>query len=130
MVDIKRIGEDREVRSGTSRYQIAIGELASVRYHPADMALRVFISYSHDSQEHVDRLWKLSQRLRRDGVDCRIDQQEESPAEGWPRWCKHEIRDADFVLVACTENYRRRYEGEEDEGVGLGGQWEGGILLV
>jgi tetratricopeptide (TPR) repeat protein len=99
-----------------------------VRYHPADMAPQVFISYSHDNQEHMDRLWDLSERLRRDGVDCRIDQQEESPAEGWPRWCKHEIRDADFVLVACTENYRPRYEGEEGEGVGLGGQWEGYVI--
>ena len=128
MVDIKRIGEDREVRSGTSRYQIAIGELASVRYHPADMAPRVFISYSHDSQEHMDRVWALSERLRRDGVDCRIDQQEESPAEGWPRWCRNQVQEAEFVLIACTETYLRRYEGKEVEGKGRGGNWEGFVI--
>ena len=92
------------------------------------MAPRVFISYSHDSQDHMDRAWDLSERLRRDGVDCRIDQQEESPAEGWPRWCKRQIRDADFVFVLCTENYLKRYEGEEEAGTGLGGQWEGYVI--
>jgi tetratricopeptide (TPR) repeat protein len=125
VIDIKRIGEDREVRSGTSRDQIAIGELASVRYHPADMAPRVFISYSHDSQEHMDRVWTLSERLRRDGVDCRIDQHEVSPAEGWPRWCRNQVQEAQFVLIACTETYRRRYEGKEEAGKGRGAQWEG-----
>jgi TIR domain len=128
VVDIKRIGEDREVRSGTSRYQIAIGELASVRYHPADMAPQVFISYSHDNQEHMDRLWDLSERLRRDGVDCRIDQQEESPAEGWPRWCRNQVQEAQFVLIACTETYLRRYEGKEWAGKELGGQWGGFVI--
>jgi hypothetical protein len=31
----------------------------------------------------MDRVWHLSKKLRGDGVDCRIDQHEESPAEGW-----------------------------------------------
>ena len=56
------------------------------------MAPRVFISYSHDNQEHMDRVWELSEKLRGDGVDCRIDQHEESPAEGWPRWCTNQVR--------------------------------------
>ena len=60
----------------------AIGPPADLRYHPASMAPRVFISYSHDSQEHMDRVWQLSERLRRDGVDCRIDQHGESSAVG------------------------------------------------
>lgn len=92
------------------------------------MALRVFISYSHDSQEHMDRVWDLSERLLGDGVDCCIDQHEEAPAEGWPRWCKHQIRDANFVFVVCTATYLRRYEGDEEEGKGLGGQWEGYVI--
>ncbi len=43
----------------------------------------VFISYSHDSPAHRDSVLVLSDRLRGDGVDCRIDQYEESPQEGW-----------------------------------------------
>ena len=38
--------------------------------------MRVFISYSHDSAEHKDRVWDLCERLRHDGIDCRIDQHE------------------------------------------------------
>ncbi len=46
----------------------------------------VFISYSQDSEEHKKRVLDLSNRLRGDGVDCSIDQYEESPPEGWTRW--------------------------------------------
>jgi len=67
-----------------------------LRYHPASMALRVFISYSHDSQGHMDRVWQLSERLRCDGVDCRIDQHEESPAVGMT-----------MDAVLCTRCYSR-----------------------
>ncbi len=66
-------------------------------------AVNVFISYTHDTPEHEDRVWELSERLRGDGIDCRLDQQEESPAEGWPRWCRNRIKEARFVLVVCTE---------------------------
>ena len=92
------------------------------------MAPRVFISYTHDSLEHIDRVWDLSERLRADGVDCCIDQQEESPPEGWPRWCRNQVQEAQFVLVACTETYQRRYEGKEEPDKGLGGQWEGFVI--
>jgi len=99
-----------------------------LRYHPASMPLRVFISYSHDNQEHMDRVWELSERLRGDGVDCRIDQQEESPPEGWPRWCRNQVLESQFVLVACTETYQRRYEGNEEPETGRGAQWEGFVI--
>lgn len=89
---------------------------------------KVFISYSHDSQEHKNRVFELSERLRSEGVDCHIDQYEMSPAEGWPKWMRNQIRWADFVLVVCTENYQRRYEGTESVGRGAGAKWEGGII--
>src|SRR5271165_2929879 len=78
------------------------------------MPTRVFISYSHDTPEHLDRVWELSERLRADGIDCRIDQHEESPREGWPRWCLDQIEESQFVLVACTATYLRRYRGKEE----------------
>ena len=64
---------------------------------------KVFISYSHDSPEHAERVLDLSDRLRQDGIDCHIDQYEVSPPEGWPRWMEDRIEWADFVLVVCTE---------------------------
>ena len=91
------------------------------------MPLRVFISYSHDSQEHMDRVWNLSERLRGDGVDCRIDQHGE-PEEGWPRWSRNQVQECEFVLIACTETYLRRYEGKADVGEGRGSKWEGFVI--
>jgi hypothetical protein len=32
----------------------------------------VFISYSHDTPEHVERVLSLANQLRRDGVECRL----------------------------------------------------------
>src|SRR5450755_1727876 len=89
---------------------------------------RVFISYSHDSPEHLDRTLALSARLRMAGVDCRIDQYEESPEEGWPLWCEEQVEQSSFVLVACTETYLRRFKKKELPQVGLGGTWEGHII--
>jgi len=88
----------------------------------------VFISYTHDSEEHMQRVGQLSDKLRRSGVDCEIDQYEMSPAGGWAQWSEQRIEEADFVLVVCTETYRRRLLGEEGKGKGLGGRWEGWII--
>ncbi len=89
---------------------------------------KVFISYSHDSQEHKNRVLHLSDRLRADGIDCSIDQYVFSPPEGWPQWMENQIEDADFVLVVCTETYEHRFKGKEETGKGLGVKWEGAIL--
>jgi hypothetical protein len=89
---------------------------------------KVFISYSHDSEVHCKRVLELSNQLRAHGVDCHIDQYEESPPAGWPRWCDRQVREAVFVLVACTQVYLRRFRGEEEQGKGLGGTWEGHII--
>lgn len=91
-------------------------------HHP-----KVFISYSHDSLEHSDRVRELSDKLRADGIDCNLDQYETSPPEGWPLWMEKQIRDAEFVLMVCTETYHRRVMKEEVPGKGLGVAWEGHI---
>src|SRR5713101_5558501 len=88
----------------------------------------VFISYSHDSQEHADRVLALSDHLRSDGIDCILDQYEDSPPEGFPRWMDRQIRDADFVLMICTPTYYRRVMGEEKPGTGHGVAWESTLI--
>jgi hypothetical protein len=88
----------------------------------------VFVSYSHDSPEHQDQVLRLSNKLRSEGIDAILDQYEESPPEGWPRWLEKGIESADFVIVVCTETYSRRVLGKEPEGVGNGVKWEGGLI--
>jgi WD40 repeat protein len=89
---------------------------------------KVFISYSHDSPEHVDRVLSFSNRLRKDGIDCILDQYEPAPSEGWPRWTEKQVLHADFVLLVCTETYYKRVTGEEKPGVGRGVRWEGNLI--
>jgi hypothetical protein len=93
------------------------------------IALKVFISYSHDSQIHKDRVLALCDRLRDDGIDCNIDQYEPSPLEGWQRWMLTEIEAADLVLIVCSEPYNRRFRGQEETGKGKGAIWEGGVII-
>lgn len=35
---------------------------------------KVFISYSHDTVEHQERVLDLADRLRADGIDAEVDQ--------------------------------------------------------
>ncbi len=99
--------------------------IAAPSYHKMP---KVFISYSHDSLEHMDRVLDISDRLRVEGIDCTIDQYEMSPARGWAHWTASQIEDADFVLVVCTEIYMRRFKGKEQTGTGLGVKWEGAVI--
>ena len=92
-------------------------------------AVRVFISYSHDSDEHRANVLRLAQELRRAGVDAWIDQFiEAEPPLSWPLWMTEQIEHANFVLVVVTETYARRFMGRESIGRGLGVRWEGAII--
>src|SRR6185437_8398326 len=68
--------------------------------------VRVFVSYSHDSVTHKERVLALANRLRHEGVDAHIDAYEDSPPQGWPSWMIEQARDA----------------------AGLGARWEGNII--
>ncbi|MDZ3835826.1 MAG: TIR domain-containing protein [Rhodospirillales bacterium] len=91
-------------------------------------APKVFISYSHDSARHQERVLGLADRLRADGIDAEIDQYNMAPPEGWPLWCERQVAAADIVLMVCTETYRRRVSGDEEPGRGLGVVWEARII--
>lgn len=91
--------------------------------------VQVFISYSHDSKEHAERVLALADRLRGDGLDCLLDQYEPAPPQGWPRWMEEQLEAADFVLVVSTAGYLRRAGGKERPGVGRGVRFDS-VLLV
>jgi hypothetical protein len=89
---------------------------------------RLFISYSHDSREHEDKVCALADRLREGGIDAIVDQYNTAPQEGWPMWMDREIQKADFVALVCTETYLRRVEGQEEPGKGRGVLWEAKLI--
>ncbi len=89
----------------------------------------VFISYSHDSDDHRAHVLGLSERLRQDGIETILDRYVNgSPAEGWPRWMLNGLDAAARVLCVCTETYYRRFRGHEAPGKGKGVDWEGAII--
>lgn len=90
--------------------------------------IQVFISYSHDSETHMDRVVELSNKLREYGIDCMLDQYKISPEEGWPKWCYNQIIQANFVIVICSEIYYQRFQGRAPRGSGAGAKWEGFII--
>ena len=103
-------------------------------YLEADPMKRVsvFISYSHDSQEHRKRvLEQIANRLRYDDIDANLDQYtEHQPPRSWPAWMVREIKRADYVLLVCTQKYRERFEGDSPKGQGQGAKWEGAIITL
>ena len=88
-------------------------------------ALRAFISYSHDSGEHEQRVLALADQLRADGIEAWIDQYVQDPAEGWHAWMRSQVAQADRVLLIFTEAYARQFFGSEADGHGLGATFEG-----
>ena len=72
---------------------------------------RVFISYSHDSPEHRERVLKFAYRLRKDGVGAWIDQFDMHHADPWRTWMRQEIEKARKVLMVFTPTYMRRFQG-------------------
>uniref|UniRef100_UPI0025F192E3 toll/interleukin-1 receptor domain-containing protein n=1 Tax=uncultured Thiodictyon sp. TaxID=1846217 RepID=UPI0025F192E3 len=85
---------------------------------------QIFLSYSHDSPEHRERVLALSERLRADGIDTRLDQYlNGTPDETWPRWMLNQLDWADRCLWVCTPTYYRRFRGLEAPGIGRGVDW-------
>ncbi|MBL4798333.1 MAG: toll/interleukin-1 receptor domain-containing protein [Oleispira sp.] len=66
---------------------------------------KVFISYSHDSQEHKKWVLDLSTRLRNSGVDAIIDQWELRPGDDLPHFMETHLADSDYVVMVCTDKY-------------------------
>src|SRR5947207_15793252 len=73
--------------------------------------IRVFLSYSWDSEAHKQQVLNLAQRLRKDGIDAQIDSFTPFPPEGWQRWMENEIEAAKFVIVIATDKYETLFVG-------------------
>lgn len=92
--------------------------------------IKVFISYTHDSEEHKSKVLGIAQRLReKEGIEVNLDQYlNGTPKQGWPRWMLDSIDDATHVLCVCTDEYYRRFRGHEDANTGKGADWEGAAI--
>nr|WP_279153065.1 toll/interleukin-1 receptor domain-containing protein [Pseudomonas mosselii] len=66
---------------------------------------KVFISYSHDSQEHKQWVLEFATRLRNSGIDAILDQWELQPGDDLPHFMERNLASADRVLMVCTDRY-------------------------
>lgn len=88
----------------------------------------VFISYSQDSLFFADQVLSFANKLRSEGIDAILDQYEEAPSEGWPRWMENSINRADYVIVIGSKGYYDKIYGNVESGKGRGVKWEGNLI--
>ena len=78
---------------------------------------KVFVSYSHDSDEHKEWVLQLSAKLRQNGVDVTLDRWDLGAGDDITLFMEKGVRDSDRVLVICTDAYVRKADAGEG-GVG------------
>ncbi|WP_312770257.1 toll/interleukin-1 receptor domain-containing protein [Pseudoxanthomonas mexicana] len=66
---------------------------------------RVFVSYSHDSQDHKDWVLTLATRLVANGVDVVLDQWDLKLGSDLPLFMEAGLTGSQRVLAICTEQY-------------------------
>jgi hypothetical protein len=86
----------------------------------APLVIRVFISYSDAEQ---DQALELADRLRAEGVNATLNAYVAHPE---PAWASREIREADFVIVVCSNTYKQGYESRNSGSAGLA--WESMLI--
>lgn len=82
----------------------------------SDQAPLVFISYSHDSDEHKEWVLKLATRLTENGINVLLDQWDVALGDDFPKFMER-VRQCDRVLMICTATYVAKAD-EGEGGVG------------
>ncbi|HVQ97001.1 MAG TPA: TIR domain-containing protein [Mycobacteriales bacterium] len=90
--------------------------------------VRVFLSYCHAPADHAAAVNQLAALLRRHGIDSRIDTRDAVRPRDWTLWTLEQDREADYVLVVASAEYRRRAEGLAGPGEGRGVAFEAGLI--
>lgn len=80
-------------------------QLEALRAH--SQAPRVFISYSHESNEHKNWVLRLASDLRNHGVDAVLDVWDLKPGDDVARFMEH-LASVDRVVIVCSEQYAQK----------------------
>ena len=78
---------------------------------------KVFISYSWESKEHSEWVNSLADKLLADGIEAIIDSYDVSPGDRLTKFMESSIKDSDYVIIICTEEYKRKANNRQ-KGVG------------
>lgn len=77
---------------------------------------KVFLSYRWENDIHEKKVLALAVELIKNGIDCKLDKREQSLNKGnpdWKLWIDKELPTAHFILVVCTESYKKCFNSEE-----------------
>ena len=65
---------------------------------------KALISYAHEDASHAALARDLADQLRRDGVECALDQYDDAPQQAWPAWIADKIFDDErFILAGISD---------------------------
>ncbi|ONI70519.1 hypothetical protein ALI144C_48660 [Actinosynnema sp. ALI-1.44] len=92
-------------------------------------APRVFVTYSHESEEHKDMVHRFASFLQEEvGVHITLDLWSDRGRIDWSLWAMKALKTADFVLVIASPEYRRRADGDAAPDEGRGAQFEAAMI--
>jgi hypothetical protein len=70
--------------------------------------MRVFVSYTKTSDEHVEWVTRLATLLRENGINSRLDEWHLELGSDVAQWMTNEVDQANRVLLICNEEYTQR----------------------
>ena len=75
---------------------------------------KIFISYSHDSEEHKEWVYRLATDLMGKGIDTVLDQWDLDLGANLSKFMENGLQESDRVLAVCTDKYIEK----SNDGVG------------
>ncbi|MEU5258893.1 SEFIR domain-containing protein [Amycolatopsis sp. NPDC021455] len=92
-------------------------------------APKVFVSYSHDTEEHKALVRRFATFLHsRIGLEVVLDQWHDNVRMDWSLWATRNLKAADFIIVVASPLYRERADGDAPPHEGRGAQFETAII--
>lgn len=74
--------------------------------------IRVFVSYAHDDEQHIESVLAFCEFLMGCGIDVHMDRWDLARRRDWYQWVVRQIRAAEFVLVVASPACRRVGDGD------------------
>jgi len=71
-------------------------------------APKVFISYSHDSEEHKKWVLTLATELRKNGIDIILDQWDLDLGSNLPNFMEQGLNNSERIIIICSDEYIRK----------------------
>jgi hypothetical protein len=88
----------------------------------------VFVSYAHDSDDHIGQVVQFATQLRSQGVDARLDVYSDAVRQDWYTWMGRQVETSDFVIVIASPAYRVAGDGDAPADHHRGVQAEAALL--